>query len=323
MAHWQQLLQASLSQQTKETYRAYLRCYLQFCQDTGSQPVPATEMQISLYITSLSQTLAFASVMQYLTVMSHLHKAAGLANPLTGYWVQMTLQGCKATLGMQQTKKLLFTPALLCKVRVLLDLQHRQDKHLWAAILLGWWALLRKANLATATAFDPNIHLCRGDFTLTTFRIRVTLKQTKTICNRERSLIVVLPRLPDGNLLCPVLMLTQAFLDSSFQKTCDPALMGRAKTSPKALSKVEFDARLRVLICKVGLNPRQYSGHSLWRGGATFAMAAGVSADLIQLLGDWKSSAYQGYLDLSLQQRQQAAGKMAAAVQAGSTLLSD
>ena len=51
--------------------------------------------------------------------------------------------------------------------------------------------------------------------------------------------------------------------------------------------------RYKALIRKAGADPGLYGTHSLRRGGATWALKCGLSADVIKLLGDWKSSAYQ------------------------------
>ena len=51
---------------------------------------------------------------------------------------------------------------------------------------------------------------------------------------------------------------------------------------------------------EIGLDPNHYSSHSFRRGGATWAFKCGVSAELIQLQGDWKSDAYKLYLKYGL-----------------------
>ena len=60
-----------------------------------------------------------------------------------------------------------------------------------------------------------------------------------------------------------------------------------------------------------GLNPSEYSGHSFRRGGATFAFACGIPAEIIKLQGDWKSSAYQKYIVAPLNLRQDLARVLA------------
>ena len=50
-----------------------------------------------------------------------------------------------------------------------------------------------------------------------------------------------------------------------------------------------------------GRDPRLYGAHSLRIGGATAALAAGVSPQLIRLMGRWSSDIYEIYCRMSLQ----------------------
>ena len=68
--------------------------------------------------------------------------------------------------------------------------------------------------------------------------------------------------------------------------------------------------RLKQLVGVTGRAPEAYSSHSLRRGGATFAAAAGVPRHCIQQVGDWKSDAVDQYLHNHLGSRVQAAQLM-------------
>ena len=50
-------------------------------------------------------------------------------------------------------------------------------------------------------------------------------------------------------------------------------------------------ACLKAYLSRSGLPPEQYGSHSFRRGGATFALEAGVPLDSIAVMGDWKSDA--------------------------------
>ena len=51
---------------------------------------------------------------------------------------------------------------------------------------------------------------------------------------------------------------------------------------------------------KGGIETNNYLGHSLRRGGSTWAFKAHVPGELIQIFGDWASDAYKLYIDCSL-----------------------
>ena len=68
---------------------------------------------------------------------------------------------------------------------------------------------------------------------------------------------------------------------------------------------------LRQKLATLGINPSKFAAHSLRRGGATWAFTSGANSDLIKLQGDWKSHAYQRYLELPLSVRVQTGRCMA------------
>ena len=57
---------------------------------------------------------------------------------------------------------------------------------------------------------------------------------------------------------------------------------------------------LRFLLDMIGVDSKKYGTHSFRRGAATLAFKAGAPADLIKTQGDWKSNAYQKYIEVSL-----------------------
>lgn len=52
-----------------------------------------------------------------------------------------------------------------------------------------------------------------------------------------------------------------------------------------------------------GIVTEKYNEHSSRRGGATYAMRCGVQVELIKAQSDWKSNAYERYLDNAFSDR--------------------
>ncbi|MCP3668394.1 MAG: hypothetical protein GY696_38900 [Gammaproteobacteria bacterium] len=222
----------------------------------------------------------------------------------------MTMRGAKSLLGVAPNQKLPITPEILCQIRRQIDFRNPVAVQLWAAILLGWWAFLRKANLTSPTrTFDPTRSLCRGDFSVINGGIVCDVRFSKTIQAKERVFRVAIPRLSQGHQLCPVVAVGCALAASPLSSPRAPAFL-EAFNPPTPLTRSFFDRKLAALLQGCGLDSSKYSGHSLRRGGATFALAAGVPGELIQAQGDWKSDAYKRYLDLSVPQRLIAVNKM-------------
>lgn len=63
----------------------------------------------------------------------------------------------------------------------------------------------------------------------------------------------------------------------------------------------EVRDEVKRLMGLVGRDPRLYGAHSLRIGGATAALAAGVSPQMIRLMGRWSSDVYELYCRMSLQ----------------------
>jgi hypothetical protein len=66
----------------------------------------------------------------------------------------------------------------------------------------------------------------------------------------------------------------------------------------RPLNHVSFVARLKSVLVEVGVDPKQYSAHSLRRGGASFAFRVGLSPLEIKQRGDWASSAFERYIHI-------------------------
>jgi hypothetical protein len=176
------------------------------------------------------------------------------------------------------------------------------------------FGLFRKSNvLCPSGIFIPSKHLCRADFLVHTWGIEITVKWSKTIQCRERKLSVPIPYIP-GHPLCPVSAVIQAFQLSQGAPGLGPAFIYPAMHGFESLRYPRFIKMLRDFLTRLGLNPKQYAGHSFRRGGATFALQAGIPSDIIMQLGDWKSDAYRAYLEVPLHFKAACVSKVAGAL---------
>ena len=68
-----------------------------------------------------------------------------------------------------------------------------------------------------------------------------------------------------------------------------------------AISTRHVRGMVKLLMRSLGLDSRHFGAHSLRIGGATAALAAGVSPQLIRLMGRWSSDIYEIYCRMSEQ----------------------
>ena len=268
---------------------------------SGYTPVPVTNQILARYIAYLAKKLKFSSLCQYLNIVRILHLEQGLPNPLKdNFHINLTLKGVKRALGNPVHQKLPITPDILLKIKPHLNLSHPEDALFWAAALAAFFGMLRRSNLLHNPPFDSNKHLRRCDIRLFPWGLALRIRWSKTIQFQDRELLVPLPALTNHP-LDPVGAMINFFNLSAGAPDLGPALV--LPNTFRPLSPIRFAGLLKGLIKKIGLDPLLYSGHSFRRGGATWAMKNHFPADVIKLMGDWKSDAYMAYVDLPLQSR--------------------
>ena len=181
--------------------------------------------------------------------------------------------------------------------------------------------LVSSASFASPISqFSPNKHLSHSDFHFTTWGLIVSVKWSKVLQFRERTLLIPLVSIP-SHALCPVQALRE-FFEMCPAPASSPAFVIPTATGLRSLSYSSFTKHLKDLLRLAGFSPNNYSGHSFRRGGATYASSLGISHELIQLQGDWASTAYLEYLARPLRQRYTLAEQVATQI-ATSTSTSD
>jgi hypothetical protein len=292
------------SESTKASYASHLKSYVSFCSRLGYPPVPASTRTIARYIAHLSDRIAPQSIPAYLNIIRLLHLESNLQNPVNdNFFLSGLLKGIRKDKGIKVKQALPITPLILLKIRCVIDLTSPYWSCFWAACLVGFFGFLRKSNMFVHKLH--NHHLIREHVRIVAGRVIIRLTSTKTIQYKNRVVELPLPYIP-LHPLCPVTSLMVLFRQSQTRSPSDPVFAFNTVTGLKHMTYTDFTASLRNTLHKLGMNPSQYSGHSLRRGGATFALQSGVSGEVIKLLGDWRSDAYQTYLDLSLSHRTQA-----------------
>ena len=160
--------------------------------------------------------------------------------------------------------------------------------------------LARKSNLVPTTLQDlkdPKF-LLRGDVSIEKHKLLVKMKWTKTIQFGQRVLSSPLVVVKNST-LCPV----AAFNDMISKIPAGPGSPLFVLKSGKPVTYNIYLKKLREILSKCEVDPNSYSTHSFRRGMASFAFRLNVSADKIQLLGDWSSDAYKKYLHMSLEDK--------------------
>lgn len=165
-------------------------------------------------------------------------------------------------------------PVHLAQIHAHMDFTKHSHVRDWALFLVCFAGFLRRSE---AAALSPS------DISFEHNLVKLRLVKSKTSLTPVE---VIIAARSDFR-FCPVFWL-RVWIYSFCSAAPQGSLFG--------LNKQAIADALRSWVGRIGLDARDFSGHSLRRGGATAAAAAGVADHLIKLHGRWRSDAYLSYI---------------------------
>lgn len=283
---------------TQSAYKCHRDSYLKFCSAMGYCAVPASSATLCRYAAMLARTHSYTSIKQYLNIIRLLHRQWDLPNPLeNNFALTCVLSGIRRALGDSVNRKAPITPHMLLGILGTLDLTLPLHCNVWAAALVMFYAMLRRSNVLpnNKSSFNAAKHLRRQDVTLQSDCVVIKIRWTKTIQFQQRNLTIPLPRL-FNNPLCPLQATFKAFSETLAAEPSGPAFVTTSSKNSPPLTIDTFLSIIRTSLQSLGLDSKNFSGHSFRRGGATWAYQCGLPVDTIRQIGDWKSNAYTKYI---------------------------
>ena len=290
--------------------RRQVRKFSEFCEQVGAVPVPASLDTILIYIQALAGEFSSVdTVANYLQGVKTWHLIEGFdIHPFNHFLVKLLLRGCRRQAQHKPRQALPITPDLLIQMHERVDHNSAEGATVWCLFLFAFFLVSRKSNLVPDRAkdFDPKKQLTRSNIKMRDDALLVTLEWTKTIQYGERKLVIPILAI-EGSRLCPV---------SAYREMCRlmPASENEAaflrvnkKGNREPVTYYHFQKALKEIMEGLGKDPAKFSTHSFRRGGATFAYEAGVPAETVKLMGDWRSECFRMYLQVSMACKTQAA----------------
>ena len=301
--------------------------------------LPASDVTLAYFCVWLSATCSPDSIKCYLAHVRYLHDTSAFLRGKGFKWVPWaerpavvrTLGGIKRQLGTPKKRKMPVTFEMLARLRRRIFSSGALFTHmginglsLWACMLVGFYGFFRKDNLTIEKegAFNNRATLKRGDFLFEADRVWIRVRHTKTLQAGERFHWVPLERIRSCP-LCPV-----AALEALFRAT-DPILrrqhgtkeiggqfafqvIAGKKQELRPMTHAFLVDGFKRLAKEAGYDPGAYAGHSFRRGGASAAFDLQAPALLIKAQGDWASSCYEDYCQVSSERKIMLAKHMAA-----------
>ena len=292
----------SIAPATHRSYNSAQTRYITFCTQFNIQPLPLEETHLCRFASFLANdNITHTTIKCYFSALRRLQLSHHYPDPLISSFpkLECVVKGIKREQAHKQggsPKRLPITIEILQKLRVFFEARsHEADAFmLWAAVTTCFFGFMRSGEmtLPSETSFDPSSHLTFGDVTVddisTPQIVKLRLKASKTDPFRK-GVEIVLGR--TNNSLCPV----AALLSYLAKRGNKPGFLFLF-VDDRPLTKSRFILKIREALSHLGIDSSQYAGHSFRIGAATTAAAQGIPDSVIQMLGRWRSSAYQLYI---------------------------
>ena len=212
------------------------------------------------------------------------------------------MAGLRRTSGGTPKRKRPVTPEMLqAMAAIVLDRGDTETNIVFFAILIGFFAFLRKSNLTVDSdvLLDTSKMMRRSDIRIDRgqYVLWVRIRRTKSLQYGDREIWIPIHGWP-RHVLDIIAWADLAMAPyKPVQKTEDHVFAGRWRGSTEVtpLKYAEFLTRLKDLVKAIGLDPTNVAGHSLRRGGASYAFHRGIPPEVIKQLGDWQSDCYLIY----------------------------
>jgi integrase len=256
----------AISPATRRAYQSDWRSFAAWCSERGTSALPAHPATVAAYLRHVEGAgRRVSTISRALASISEGHKAAGHDSPRSSVVVRKTLQAIRRRLGVAPVQK---SPILADQLRRMLsalgtDLQGLRDR---ALLLVGFAGAFRRSELVALDVRDLRF-IEEG--------LEIILRRSKTDPEGAGRTVGI----PYGSTakVCPVRAL-QAWLEAAqvakgrvFRSVSRDGKLGAAASDKAVARAVKRAARL------AGLDPSQFSGHSLRAGLATAAAKAGKS----------------------------------------------
>jgi site-specific recombinase XerD len=257
--------QASKSHNTRRAYAADWRDFSAWCSAHALSVLPAAAETVALYLSARAEAVKAGTLARRLSTISQAHQMAGFPSPAQSITVRAVMAGIRRSKGTaQQGKRAMLTEDL----RELIshtgdDTIGKRDR---ALLLTGFAGAFRRSEIV---AFNT------GDVEFTPDGAVLHQRRSKTDQEGAGRRVGI----PFGSTpaTCPVRAL-RSWIEAAgssgplFRRVTKGGKILAGRLSDKAVARI---VKLRAV--RAGLDPAQFSGHSLRAGLATAAARAGVS----------------------------------------------
>ncbi len=259
-------VQQSKAANTARAYRSDWQQFQSWCEAHQLVALPAAAETVAMYITDLAESCRVSTIQRRMVSISQAHHAAGHETPIKDAKVRAVWKGIRRARGTAQQGK---APTTTAEVKAMADrlpdtLMGIRDR---AMLLLGFAGAFRRSEL---------VSLDVADVAFTREGMVITLRRSKT----DQEGAGYKKGIPFGSnfLTCPVRALQDWLRAAAIS---DGPLFRPVNRHGQLLTGRLSDRGVARMVKRTaaaaGLDPANYSGHSLRAGLATAAAMNGVS----------------------------------------------
>ena len=244
----------------------------------------------------MSRASWFEDIQHVLSSEKFLHDIEGHIYAGDTFKLKVLLRGLKRKLAKFTKQALPITPEMLILMYQFVDITKPGDLAHSTAFLFALRLLYRKSSIApeSLAGFNCVTGLSREKAIISKNVVLVFQNFSKT--NQFMATTRTTPLVP-GNILAldPVFHYQKLVSEHNAPSSC-PAFSFYIRGVLKCVTRKSFTDYL----CKIGLDPNLWSGHSFRRGGASLLYRLGIDPLTIQACGDWSSDTFLRYLEVNI-----------------------
>ena len=269
-------VQKSRTPSTRRAYQSDLEQFQEWCEKQDLKALPAQPETVSRFIAELADEAKPSTLRRKLAAISVAHQAKGLLSPCQCPLVRSVLQGIMRSKGNAPLRKAPLRAEHLKHLTIPETLSGIRDQ---ALFLVGYSGAFRRSEL---------VNLDVEDLQFVRDGVRIKVRSSKTD-QEQMGMMKDIGAVPDS-VHCPVEALKEWMKEGCIQSgPLFRAIRKNGLVSEERLSAQSVALIIKKLVEGLGLNPNEFSGHSLRAGFVTDCISNGVQGPLIRKVTGHKS----------------------------------
>ncbi len=280
-----QFIAEATSASTRRAYRSDLQIFAMWCETRGLLILPSSATIVADFLASQAKDgISPSTLNRRIAAIRYAHEAAGHESPTTDKLVSITLKGIRRITGMRASKKRAATVDKIYQMTAHCNTKTLQGKRDKAILLLGFAGAFRRSELVALTV---------ADIEEVTDGLKVLIRKSKTDQEADGQMIAILNgRLNIVGVLNDYIRTAGITEGAIFRPITKHGKLRKQTLSDRSVADI-----VKRYAAAAGLDPKEFSGHSLRAGFITSAAESGANLFKIMDISRHKSmQTVQGYV---------------------------